>query len=286
MARKDNTPTISFFSFQDIITSVTGIMFLVMLILVLLLMMRNVADRGGVMEASPEVAELQKTVEQLRAQIAAASASSLELKTRIERLKLLDIKSIPARKQAVSEKIRAREADIKALLAAQSSAKRENEELVQSASATLAGNEELATQLAELQAANNSRAREQELLQDNAARADRMMRFTWKRSIAKKPFLVECSATSIKVGTHNSDKPVAEFNGTDYMDMLAHFMVWAKGCPTSETYFVLLVKPSAFEYAEMFTHILSTEHFDRGREVLPREDVIVFGGEKNGGSAK
>ena len=37
MSKKDDSPAISLFSFQDIITSITGIMFLVVLLLLLLI---------------------------------------------------------------------------------------------------------------------------------------------------------------------------------------------------------------------------------------------------------
>ena len=56
MSKKDNTPAISFFSFQDIITSVTGIMFLVVMLLVLMVLRSPVnAIRQKEMNVSKEI---------------------------------------------------------------------------------------------------------------------------------------------------------------------------------------------------------------------------------------
>ena len=63
MSRKDDTPAISFFSFQDIITSITGIMFLVVLILVLMILRSpSNAIRQREMKVSGEIRELEKNL--------------------------------------------------------------------------------------------------------------------------------------------------------------------------------------------------------------------------------
>ena len=98
MAKKDNTPAISFFSFQDIITSITGIMFLVVLILVLLVVTRSkTAVAAGKVDL--EIAELRQKIEQLKTAVAESASRRDTLRQRISELEKLDAASLPAKRE-------------------------------------------------------------------------------------------------------------------------------------------------------------------------------------------
>ena len=58
MSRKDDSPAISLFSFQDIITSITGIMFLVVILLVIFLF----ESKPKKADADPETVKMQKSI--------------------------------------------------------------------------------------------------------------------------------------------------------------------------------------------------------------------------------
>ena len=75
MSKKDDSPAISLFSFQDIITSITGIMFLVVLLLLLL-----------IFEADP-VAEPPKQTDKDKQQMQAVMQEINNLKAQIEKIK-------------------------------------------------------------------------------------------------------------------------------------------------------------------------------------------------------
>ena len=66
MAAKDNSPAISFFSFQDIITSITGIMFLVVIMLVLMVLQQSSsAPQQKSRELQKELTALEGELKQL-----------------------------------------------------------------------------------------------------------------------------------------------------------------------------------------------------------------------------
>ena len=75
MSKKDDSPASSLFSFQDIITSIPGIMFLVVLLLLLL-----------IFEADP-VAEPPKQTDKDKQQMQAVMQEINNLKAQIEKIK-------------------------------------------------------------------------------------------------------------------------------------------------------------------------------------------------------
>ena len=90
MAARDNTPTISFFSFQDIITSVTGIMFLVVIMLVLMVLQQNSSPaRQKSRELQTELAALENELKQLQDSLVRFRRQDEEQNKRIEELKKL-----------------------------------------------------------------------------------------------------------------------------------------------------------------------------------------------------
>lgn len=100
MSRKDDSPAISLFSFQDIITSITGIMFLVVIMLMIFLFESKPKSSDD-----PETAKMKKSV---AAEITALQKSLDELKKEEERQK----KALEELMKMSPEKIAARKREL------------------------------------------------------------------------------------------------------------------------------------------------------------------------------
>lgn len=103
MSRKDDSPAISLFSFQDIITSITGIMFLVVIMLMIFLFESKPKSSDD-----PETAKMKKSV---AAEITALQKSLDELKKEekrqkkaLEELMKMSPEKIAARKRELEKK--------------------------------------------------------------------------------------------------------------------------------------------------------------------------------------
>ena len=81
MPKQDHTPAVSLFSFQDIITSITGIMFLVVLLLLLFILEAEPEAAGR--EPREKLKEAAARVEELRRQLDLNRAADRELLGRL-----------------------------------------------------------------------------------------------------------------------------------------------------------------------------------------------------------
>ena len=100
MASKDNSAAVSFFSFQDIITSITGIMFLVVIMLVLMVLQQGpmkVQQKNREIQA--ELTALKKEMKQIQDVLIQLRRQAAEQNRRIEELKKLRIETLPDLKE-------------------------------------------------------------------------------------------------------------------------------------------------------------------------------------------
>ena len=277
MARIDNSPAISFFSFQDIITSVTGIMFLVMLLLTLLLLMREVAS--GVQE-DDDTRQLREEVQALRERVSQATANSAELQERLSALRQLDAKSLPQRKASLLARLQSLQEETPQVSQMTLENRRRLEGLRDELSVVQSQESSMVTKLRESAESLSSMEAEKAKQDEASERSRQMMRFTWKGNLSKRAVLVECSSDAILVGGTDGSSPQKVFRksggGSNTMKMEAEFLAWAKTQPITGVYFVILAKPSAFSYAERLADILGDDGYQRGREVLPNDQVRVF----------
>lgn len=280
MPRKDHSPAISFFSFQDIITSVTGIMFLVMLILTLLLLTRQKMDSPSRPRETEEIRTLRENLRQLQDDIARVTAQSQKTQKRIEELKKLDAKSIPRRRQEILEKIADLKNTLETLRQKQTQTRQTIDDLSRQTAQLTADNSDKEQKLTALKDDRQQKSAQKDKLEEEKKNASKVMRFTWARSLAQKPILVECAGNVIRAGHYNSDVPLVEFTGGstpgEQAGLRERFFVWAQSFKPADTYFILLAKPSGFENAEYMSLFLGVKGFLRGREVLPGDDVVVF----------
>ena len=278
MARKDNSPSISFFSFQDIITSITGIMFLVVMILVLLIVTRQKrSSQNNPMDS--QMQELKKQIVELQTQIEKQAKLQETIRNRLEELKQLDVTTLPQRKeelilqlQEITKSMEEEKQEQEALQKQIESYKTEIEKYRKS----IEFEEEIKAKNDDLIATmKNTKENAEKLLAKNS----KMVRFVWKSSITQKPLLVLCAEGKIEVSELNATAPLAEFKNTSQAKLCADFLKWTSSLSPKDTYIVLLAKPSSFEYVEYIAAKLGDNGFKRGREIFPEDMDGIIGGQ-------
>ncbi len=276
MPRRDDAPAISLFSFQDIITSITGIMFLVVLMLVLLILdVREVAEPGR--PSAADIAALRDRLHSLRRELALRSAGDRELEARIAALRALHLDEMEERLHSLRGEISAQECVAAALrgeLEQNTRTLNALERDVQSLSDRKAAKERLFEERSGELAASEKIV---EALEKREAIRRRLVHFTIDQAFGKSPVLVECGADGIRV------LEVRENRRHDFRDGAAsaeRFLNWAKSRNSGEVYFSLLVKPAAFGYARLLRTALGEAGFQRGYEIMPGDEFSIFDGEE------
>ena len=272
MASKDNSPAISFFSFQDIITSITGIMFLIVIMLVLMVLLQSpLASRQKTRELQQELTALENELKQLQDSLAEFRRQIAERNKRIEELKKMRLETLPELKrkwirqlQVVDREIARLEEENELLL----SRRQEQLELKKKKEILIRRNQDKGVELQQGIVALDEEIRQKEKLYRHF---EKVIRFVWNKSNPKRPILLECGETEISV--NSIDNKIRRRTFTNF----AECMAYCRTFPPEGTYFILLLKPSAFSYGEKFSRELQKAGYERGREVLPDEQVLITG---------
>lgn len=272
MASKDNSPAISFFSFQDIITSITGIMFLVVIMLVLMVLQQNSSpSRQKSRELQTELTALENELKQLRDSLVQFRRQDEEQNKRIEELKKLRLETLPELKRQRIEQLKLVDRALVRLEETNERILQHQQELVKlkkQKELLIQRNKDRHTDLQQEIAAMDESIRKKEKIYQQFRN---VIRFVWSKSTSKHPVLLECSDTEISVNPIGSKTKRRTF--TNYNDC----MVYCRTFPPESTYFILLLKPSAFAYGEKFSRELQKAGYERGREILPDEQILING---------
>ena len=272
MSRKDNSPGISFFSFQDIITSITGIMFLVVMMLVLMVLLSpSNAARQQARAVAGEIRELEKSLAELRQLLAALDSQSEAQRKRIEELGKLKLETLPDLKASLVRKLTAADEAMPRL-------RSETDRFLllrkkESAAGVRLQEKTVACGIRR-DALNAAITRLKKTVAENRKISERMknmLRFVWDRRDSREPVLMVCGATEIAATTLTGSTGTQVFNDLD------NCLDWCRKHDPDTTYFILLLKPGSFHYAEKFSGELKKAGFRRGREVLPDDKTTVFG---------
>ena len=263
MSKKDNSPAISFFSFQDIITSITGIMFLVVMMLVLMLL-----NRPG--SSSPEEKQLQGDLRQLKRELKDMEDIVRRKKpANTPLLQHIPDEKLPEMKRSLLAAMQAGEAEIKKNSKAEISIidlleqeKNLTEKAVAEKLRIDKENELLQQQIRMMEQALAKMEKQQKSFYN-------IFRQSWSQYTSKKPLFLECSGKGIIAGTPNEPEKLRQFQ--DIQDCIA----WCRASSPNDICFILLIKPSAFNYAERLSRELQHAGYERGREVVPDEKNLL-----------
>jgi hypothetical protein len=276
---------ISLFSFQDIITSVTAIMILLVLILTLELVTRVATkgmaaeDRRVAQELKRSVAEMEQRLEQLRkeasaAQTAASDAAGFSAKETAEK----QAKAERAAKE-LQEEVRRLEVQLRD---AQSSRRTAEGRLAASQTddpeATAARAREADERAAQMEAANREEKRRQESEAKKASdgtAAARTLVFNAPPGTTLEPLLVEIAKDGLVAVGPDGESP-RRF-AWNLLGLSAGFGDWLKGRNKSREYVVLVLRPSGIERYDAVREAVVSAGFDVGTELIGEQMSLVLG---------
>ncbi len=253
--RKGNSVPFSLFAFQDIITSVTGIILLITMMMAVELVqnMQRAASapqeqksstvertlRGAIEENTQEIVRLERLLEEtttirfdadaLRRRLANLSAATAELEKQTTQI------------EATQQEIEQRKAE----LAEQA------KELTPEAIEELAQHQRyIAEQIEAMRQANR-------------------VIFNRPEGAAKSPWLVELNADTILVAEMGARRYPEKFAN------VAQFLEWLQGVNNGSVYFVILVKPDSIETFAALRQELQNRQFEVGYDLLRADQTAI-----------
>ncbi len=253
--RKGNSVPFSLFAFQDIITSVTGIILLITMMMAVELVqnMQRAASapqeqkspavegtlRGAIQENTQEIVRLERLLEEtttirfdadaLRRRLANLSAATAELEKQTTRIEVTQ-KDIERRKAELAK---------------------------QSKDLTPEAIEELAQEQREI------------AQQIEAMRKANRVIFNRPEGAAKSPWLVELNADRILVAEMGATRSPETFASA------AEFLTWVGGMNNGSVYFVILVKPDSIETFAALRQELQDRQFEVGYDLLRADQTAI-----------
>lgn len=264
--RRDESGPLSLFAFQDIITSVSGIMMLVVLLLVLEVINAKLLKRPVL--ATVEAAEHTAAEDLSRVEARVAKLRAELAKVEAERRKVAELKLDDAPREVASEERRR-----KAMTAETTTAASRLEVLTRRVEA-------LQRELAEIERnrkESEKRVRQtQERLKD--APALRPVRYVAKRRAGERVVLVELSGKAIVVKVVGAGKPSVRFvdpKSVSFQPLLRRFETWAAARNPARDVFIVLVKPSAAGFAKELIGLLKGMRLRVGFEPLEEDRSAV-----------
>jgi hypothetical protein len=271
--REDGDTAISLFSFQDIITSITGIMFLLVLMLVLSLLSSHLPDKTAA--ESAERARLADEVARLQAQADAlklnAQSSDIQL-AKLRKLSAAELirrsKELQVQLQKLHAELQTAEAELQRKLHKLNTAAADAEKLG-------ASNKKLSDAIADQTSRLTELQQQQKELKKLLRQKKNLIKYTISQNSGKIPLLLELgsdgiqlldTATMRKNDLRNSDPEKSCLNLQDILGDFDH----------NQYYFSLAVKPGGFAYANRVLTILKKAGFERGIEIIPDDKSSLF----------
>ena len=251
----------SFFSFQDIICCVTGV-----LVLITLLMAIELARRPQTLGVNAQTTSLDwvtlnsqlKEAEKHRDNLTASLSRTQATLTQLSKTAVLTpgmLTDLRRRVEALRRSLQQQEA---------------------SNSETQAEQARLAKEVSATQETRDALAERSRQLQQQIALARARVRVTLigGKATDKKPYLVECSSNQVTVADvlpSGEARRVQQFSGKEAINS---FLKWALSRDSSREYFILLVRPNAAGEFSMLRVMLQNTDFTLGWDVWPPEKSL------------
>jgi hypothetical protein len=277
MGRKSTSvPSISFFSFQDIITSVTGIMFLVVILLVLIIIESNsvpAAAGSPARTVKTDLDALRKRFEALRESITDHRAWLAKNNQTVETLTKIDFSSIPAKIEMMQSELALLRTEREKIKAEVLRIERECTEIRGSETAQSEKVQNLSTDAEKREQEISEKKSELSKLQEEVAKR-KQISIAISRDESKIPVLVECGKDGIRAKLQSSSE-IHDFRTPDLIHFnktVTQFLSWSNTLPSDQYYFVLCVAPAAFGYVGDLLVKLKEAGKERGVEVLPDDE--------------
>ena len=285
--RRGESP-ISLFSFQDIITSVTAIMILLVLTLTLELITR-MGRKGVAADDRKVVEELTQSIEAMRERCKQVEQQTADARKTAQRVASQSVQQLEAerrREQRQAESLRQELAAlaIKAREARQSrgTAERELVEIEKNAPLVRDAAERArraAAAASELEERNQREGERQELkrneLGDQPRNAGKLV-FNPPVGEPLRPLLIEVSGDGVAV-MNESNTEVIDF-GWGVAGPPGGFTAWLKRCDMTSEYIVIMLRPSGLDRLDATRRAVRDAGLELGVELVSEEIDIVMQG--------
>ncbi|MBO5923086.1 MAG: hypothetical protein J6Q81_01100 [Lentisphaeria bacterium] len=274
MARKSSEESpVSLFSFQDIITSITGIMFLVVLLLILIMLTSRPDNK---LKSNENIKVLQQELATLKNKLQQLRSSSLEIDKQLEELKKLSPEEIERRKNDYRQQLRKEQIELEKLSLQVSKKSQqlkqlelEIEEMNKLVEARREIIKDMKIQLAEN--AKNIKQKKAILQQQN-----RVMKYVIQSTSPKRPVLAELDKDGIRLLETDKQKITDLRRPGKALESLSMLKQELGRFSSDQVYFSVAVKPGGFKYAMPLLNILKSSNFERGTEILPDDKTSIF----------
>ncbi len=289
---KDRGTPVSLFSFQDIVTSLTGIMVIVILVIVLQLAEARFEYENPKSD-NPEYLALKAKINELKERLNQVKAAGEEIPEEFKAYINTPVEAIDSQLReeenatvAMSSEKERNEKDkvtikltfmqLKDLLKAVKEDKKEKEQNLEAVEEKLEaatkddGTQPLERQLETLQLEN------ERLRNDIRIAADRV-EFSFEGVMSRQPILIECTANGFRAQIYKSGQPVKEFMGGRMSTNIFELVDWLRKQDLKKSYPVLLLRKGFFPHLDELLDELYRvdEDMTMGKEPLD-DKVKVF----------
>lgn len=258
--RRNKAETISLFSFQDVMMSVIGMLFFVVILLSLSIVTEVLpaSEDPSAGQRTTDMAFLRTKAQEIRdersaleARIARTSEKLIQATALDPQATLIDLKQMQSNLSALYKTIGEEEATLQNMMARAEPKRRDIKE-----------------KRKRLQELQNLIAQYKAKLQGIQS-APRLAFIIDEHPDRLEPWLLEVSKNRIRVGAKDGGSSVVEFRAKTAQERLKLFLAWAKNQDQKTHYFVILLKPSAVELLGEFQEKLGKMGFDIGLDLLP-----------------
>lgn len=285
--KKSDDPPVSLFAFQDIITSITGIMILVVLMLILDVIASKTVASAAVAPSSPyhgDVDELQKTLAKIQSEIRQEEQWETRNEAAYKNVIDNDVENLRKKINDARRKADDLKTDSQRLASARDDLKEENANIEKRTRNVRQLTDDLA---GKLQAARNELERKLdekedvyrkiEELKKNLKDHDNRVKFSPPKGESREAFFVECAMENIKCKRSGGEQVwTFESGGTNVSPMIKRFADWLDKRDAKSNYLVLIVKPSAVSYLGSVIEMVKRRGFSYGMEPLEENLTGVY----------
>lgn len=262
MGRRTAQAPFSLFSFQDIITSVTGIVVLMLLVMALELASRKLQ--------APAVQQ-SITREDTRAALSEAQTKIQELQRMLESSDWSELASRTPTEFAIEQEVLTRQIPLlKSDLAAAKRRVAELERQEKAAHDQWNARGKDRQQLERMEAEIGAIEAKLKKVQKSGTLVYR----AGPRE-SRQPWIIECTAASISAAPLGPISKPLQFVGSDSLSRIRQVEAWAKGLSRSEVYLVLMVKPGGAETATILEEKLRDLGLGVGLDLIGSDQAAI-----------
>ena len=257
---------ISLFSFQDIITSLTGVMIIGILVIALQLV-DSIRKKQATPPLDPEFEEMQRELAELRRQLQMYSETEMEEPDeRLEEFRNQSLEQLNLRLEQERQLVEKRRETVDNLRNNAEAMNEETKRLAEEEAERHQKNraeleqvlEEIRSKMAELKteeektlARSRQLTEERNQIQDAIAQKQRKLEFAFIGNRTHTPILVECTRQGFRAAIYPPDKAeILDFQGKDFHSNLRDLTHWLKQFDFSRYYPVLLYRDGSLENSE------------------------------------